>query len=163
MRPARVIVVVTICSDGRSSPVASGLARPGWALCDSRGGKRMLDVWTPSGRRKRLLFLAIVTMLLCVCCGVLSHFADRLFNGIDIERLADDLHSSLSVGSAPQAAEEWFARHGIEHVKYSDDADLVGRISNIALLEGGVIVIFLDYGPDGGLRHVSVERRASYP
>ena len=38
---------------------------------------------------------------------------------------------SISAGcvkpaTAPQAAEEWFARHGIEHVKYSEDADLVG-------------------------------------
>ena len=123
----------------------------------------MLDVWTPSGRRKRLLFLAMVTMVLCVCCGVLSHFADRLFNGINIDRLADDLHSSLPVGSDIQDAKAWFARHGIEIVTDSDDADLCGRVSNNTLFEGGEIEILLDYGPDGGLRHVSVERRASYP
>ncbi|MCU0872155.1 MAG: hypothetical protein MUE50_07400 [Pirellulaceae bacterium] len=123
----------------------------------------MLDPWTPSGRRKRLLFLAVVTMVLCACCGALSHFAERLFNGIDVDRFADDLHSSLPVGSDIQDAKAWFARHGVEMVEDSDDADLVGRISNISLLEGGVIVVFLDYGPDGGLRHVSVERRASYP
>ncbi len=110
----------------------------------------MLDPWTPSGRRKRLLFLAVVTMVLCACCGALSHFAERLFNGIDVDRFADDLHSSLPVGSDIQDAKAWFARHGV-------------GISNISLLEGGVIVVFLDYGPDGGLRHVSVERRASYP
>ena len=117
----------------------------------------MLDVWTPSGRRKRLLFLAMVTMVLCVCCGVLSHFADRLFNGINIDRLADDLHSSLPVGSDIQDAKAWFARNGVEIVTDSDDADLCGRVSNNTLFEGGEIEILLDYGPDG-LRHASVER-----
>ncbi|MCU0873441.1 MAG: hypothetical protein MUE50_13955 [Pirellulaceae bacterium] len=118
----------------------------------------MLDVWTPSGRRKRLLFLAIVATVLCVCCGVLSNFADRLFNGIDMDRLADDLHSSLPVGSDVQNGKAWFARHGIEVVTDSDDADLCGRISNNTLTERGEIEILLDYGP-GGLRHASIHRR----
>ncbi len=123
----------------------------------------MLDPWTPSGRRQRLLLLAIVTMVLCVCCGVLSRVADRLFNGSDVERLAADLHSSLPVGSDIQDAKAWFARHGVEVVEDSDDADLCGRIPDNTLSERAEIEILLDYGPDGGLRHANFERRAWIP
>ena len=119
-----------------------------------------LDVWTASGRRKRLLVLGVASIVFCVCCGLLSHFARHPFNGIDVDRLADDLHSSLPVGSTRQAAEEWLARHGIEHVEDSDDAGVVGKISNSTLFERADIEILLYYGP-GGLEHSTVERRVS--
>jgi hypothetical protein len=120
----------------------------------------MLDPRTSAGRRKRLLILAVATVVVYACGVGVSRYATRQFLGIDAESLDADLRSSLPLGSSMEAGRAWFARHGIE--PWEDETvtgrSLTARLPNDTVLETGEIRIWLDYGFEGRLKSIGVGR-----
>jgi len=131
----------------------------------------MLDIRTASGRRNRLLALAVVTVAFCALAAGLSHYAAHPFNGMDAQGLDSDLQSSLPIGSSMDAGRTWFATYGIEPLEtVLEDKEtgcvshlIYARVPNNTLLETAEIDIWLRYDTERRLKSAKVQRFVESP
>lgn len=118
----------------------------------------MFETWTATGRRRRLIVLAIVVIGVCAWGDRLSRFATRLFVSVNAEELESDLQASLPLGSNLNVGTAWFARHGVEpSVDGYNPCSVSGELPADSLFETGEIRISLGY-LDKELKSVKIER-----